>query len=255
MRHYSRLLLTVAGSAVLAMTQAGPSDMEINFCEWPRLLLPDLPERCLRGLPVSVVIALAVFLIVAGLVWFFWPKILSLISQISQVFSSSPLIQIEARLAAVEGHLSRQSAPLSPGDDANPGARVELATVIMDAWERVRTLEEFSKPPSKYVSGYPTLLAYYERDPSKLAGIAAQIIFNSAEPPIPIWGVAPPRKAVEKIPREIAMGYLFSGDAKEMFDVADREKPPEERHRYTNLQVRKRDIERRISQMVSGYDE
>ncbi len=122
---------------------------------------------------------------------------------------------------------------------------IPLHEAVMDAWERIRTLPEFDTQPS-HSPEFASLRDYYERDPAKLPGIAAQVIFNSANPPLPIEGVAPPRTAMEVIPEDKARGYMFSDDAAEMFDVFDREKPAEQRRRYTNLRVKRTDIERRV---------
>ncbi len=120
-----------------------------------------------------------------------------------------------------------------------------LNDAVMDAWERIRTLPEFDRQPS-HSPEFASLRDYYEREPAKLPGIVAQIIFNSADPPLPIEGVAPPRTAMEVIPQDTAKGYAFSDDATEMFDIFDREKPAEQRRRYTNLRVKRANIERRV---------
>ena len=82
-----------------------------------------------------------------------------------------------------------------------------------------------------------------------MPGIIAQVIFNAADPPIPIEGISPPRTVMEVIPADKAAGYGFSDDAAELFDWFDEDKPPEQRRRYINLRVKRIDIERRIKDM------
>jgi hypothetical protein len=99
-----------------------------------------------------------------------------------------------------------------------------LNEAVLDAWERIRTLPKFDMKPS-HSPEFESLRDYYEKEPAKLPGIAAQVIFNSADPPIPIEGIAPPRTAMEVIPQDKVNGYMFSDDAIEMFDIYDQEKP------------------------------
>jgi hypothetical protein len=122
---------------------------------------------------------------------------------------------------------------------------IPLHDAVMDAWERIRTLPEFDTQPS-HSPEFASLRDYYEREPVKMPGIAAQIIFNCADPPVPIEGMAPPRTAMEVIPQDKARGYMFSDDATEMFDIFDRDKAAEQRRRYTNLRVKRINIERRV---------
>lgn len=120
-----------------------------------------------------------------------------------------------------------------------------LNDAVMDAWERIRTLPEFDTQPS-HSPEFMSLRDYYEREPAKLPGIAAQILFNRADPAISIEGVAPPRTTMEVIPHDKAAGYRFSDDAKELFDIFDTDKPAEQRRRYINLRVKRTNIERRV---------
>ena len=122
---------------------------------------------------------------------------------------------------------------------------ITLREAVIDAWERIRKLPEFDTQPS-HSPEFASLRDYYEREPAKLPGIVAQLIFNSTDPPLPIEGIAPPRTVMEVIPEDITRGYMFSDDATEMFDVYDREKPVEQRRRYTNLRVKRTDIEGRV---------
>lgn len=121
---------------------------------------------------------------------------------------------------------------------------IALNDAAMDAWERIRRLPEFDEPPPRLP--FDSRREYYEADPVKMAGIVAQVIFNDADPPIPIKGISPPRTVMEVIPQDIARGYMFSDDATEMFDIYDQDKPAEQRRRYTNLRVKRTSIERRV---------
>ena len=143
---------------------------------------------------------------------------------------------------------AQASVPLPTSEPLATNAPSELITLpeaVLDAWERIRTLPEFDTQPS-HSPEFASLRDYYEREPAKLPGIAAQIIFNRAVPLLPIEGVFPPRTAMEVIPHDKAAGYRFSDDAAEMFDLFDQDKPAEQRRRYTKLRVKRTDIERRV---------
>ena len=134
--------------------------------------------------------------------------------------------------------------------ESNSERYIPLAAAVMDVWERIRNLREFNERPA-HSPEYATLRDYYERDPDKLYGIVAQIVFNNADPPITIEGMAPPRTTIEKIPEAKAMEYRFSDDAKELFDIFDTDKAPGQRRRFINLRVNPSDIERRV-QAIEG---
>lgn len=157
----------------------------------------------------------------------------------------SPAKLVYLRLSVDDtGHLTFSDYKRSKAKQSSTEYK-PLNDAVMDAWERIRTLPEFDTQPS-HSPEFASLRDYYEREPAKLPGIAAQIIFNSAVPPLPIEGVAPPRTAMEAIPHDKAAGYRFSDDAAEMFDIFDQDKPAEQRRRYTKLRVKRTDIERRV---------
>lgn len=122
---------------------------------------------------------------------------------------------------------------------------LNLCDAAVDAWERIRKLPEFDEPPPSSPQ-FDSRREYYEAEPAKMLGIVAQVIFNSADPPIPIKGISPPRTVMEIIPADKAAGYGFSDDATELFDWYDKDKPPEQHRRYISLQVKRADIERRV---------
>lgn len=157
-----------------------------------------------------------------------------------------PIILVATAIAAISAALIFRDVVRKTTDKEQGSTEyIALNDAVMDAWERIRTLPEFDRQPS-HSPEFASLRDYYEREPAKLPGIAAQIIFNSANPPLPIEGMAPPRTVMEVIPKDIAIGYMFSDDATEMFDVYDREKPAEQRRRYTKLRVKRANIERRV---------
>lgn len=123
---------------------------------------------------------------------------------------------------------------------------ISLHDAVLNGWERIRVLP-FLQEPS--VTEHRSLLEYYEADPKKLASIAAQIIFNHADPRIPIEGRYPPRNAREWIPQDIASEMAFNDDATVMFNWFDQDKAMDERRRYVDLKVRSADIDRRIRQL------
>ena len=125
---------------------------------------------------------------------------------------------------------------------------INLRDAVIDAWECIRNLPQFNDPPPS-LPQFDSLREYYEADPGKMPGIIAHVIFNAADPPIPIKGISPPRTLMETIPADKAAKYGFSDDATELFDWFDEDKPSEQRKRYINLQVKRADIERRIKDM------
>lgn len=125
---------------------------------------------------------------------------------------------------------------------------INLPDAVIDAWERIRNLPQFDEPPPNQPQ-FDSYREYHEADPMKMSGRIAQVIFNAADPPIPIEGISPPRTVMEVIPVDKAAEYGFSDDATELFDWFDEDKPSEQRKRYINLQVKRADIERRIKDM------
>src|SRR5262245_45068416 len=65
-----RLIPTLVG----LMMQVGPGEAEANIRYWPRLLGWETTDQCLHGMPPAVIYATSAILIVAGVVWFFWPE-------------------------------------------------------------------------------------------------------------------------------------------------------------------------------------
>ncbi len=147
--------------------------------------------------------------------------------------------------------LPRKSSDIQEQDTEKvftPTEFINLRDAVMDAWECIRNLPQFDEPPPS-LPQFGSLREYYEDDPVKMPGIVAQVIFNAADPPIPIKGISPPRTVMEIIPADKAAEYGFSDDATELFDWFDEDKPSNQRKRYINLQVKRVDIERRIKDM------
>ena len=167
-------------------------------------------------------IGLGVILTIAAVVVLMWPRL----QRITTNWRNPPA--------------ASKTSPLL--DDMIP-----LDVAVMEGWEQLRTLPRFDEPQPR--TEFNTGREYYESNPAKLASIAAELIFNSANPPIPIEGVYPPRTTREWIPEEIAAELGFSDDATKLFDLFDCEKPVDKRRRYIDLRVRPEDIERRIKQM------
>jgi len=140
----------------------------------------------------------------------------------------------------------RLSAPKYPSTTGDVNGLVTLHDAVMEGWERIRKLP-FLQQPSPI--GHQTLLEYYESDPKKIPCLAAQVIFNHADPQIEIEGRSPPRVAREWIASSRAAEMRFNDDATVMFDSYDLRKPMEERRRYVELKVRSVDVDRRVKQM------
>jgi hypothetical protein len=142
-----------------------------------------------------------------------------------------------------------QRRPSAPEHRPTAGGKNELVPLhdaVMEGWEIIRKMPFLQKPSP---IGHQTLLEYYESDPKKIPSLAAQVIFNHADPQIKIEGRSPPRVAREWIATSRAAEMRFTDDATVMFDSYDLRKPMEERRRYVELKVRSADVERRIKQM------
>ena len=91
---------------------------------------------------------------------------------------------------------------------------------------------------------YKEMVEYYEKTPERLMRMVAQLVFNHAEPPIPLYGVFPPLSEMQQIPQDRIEGWEFSDDARELFDKYWGG------GRHINLNVRRSDIENRIKAMA-----
>lgn len=76
-----RLIPTLVGGAIVAMFQVGPSDAETNFCKWIRLL-SDASPTCLSEVPAWAMWGVPIVLIVAGIVWTWWPSFHTRVSRL-----------------------------------------------------------------------------------------------------------------------------------------------------------------------------
>jgi hypothetical protein len=70
------------GASIIFGAEVGPKDAEQNLCNWLRLQFPGIQERCLNGISGSLIYALAVVLIVSGVVWALWPQLAGIFSKI-----------------------------------------------------------------------------------------------------------------------------------------------------------------------------
>ena len=209
-----RYVATVAGSLTAALIIAIFVALGFGPQKWASAMLGAPPDFWLVVARVAFLAIAAAALVVVAIAWF-WRR----------------------------NPAARDTSPLL--DDMIP-----LHVAVMEGWEQLRTLPRFDEPQPR--TEFNTRREYYESNPAKLASIAAELIFNSANPPLPIEGVYPPRTVREWIPEEIAAALGFSDDATELSDLFDCEKPVAERRRYINLRVRRRDIQRRIKQMEEG---
>ncbi|MGQ0677592.1 MAG: hypothetical protein ACT4N4_16105, partial [Rhodospirillales bacterium] len=69
-----RLSPTAVGGAIVAMSQVGPEEAEINLCKWPRKIF-NMPEACLHGFPSDLLLIIATLIAMGGVVWFFWERL------------------------------------------------------------------------------------------------------------------------------------------------------------------------------------
>lgn len=102
-RRFVRLALPALGTWVLYMTQTGPDEAVVNFCKWPRKHWPSLPEDCLHGLPGPGLYLIAAFLIVGGVVWFFWPQLKHLGSRYMSMRDAAQLVYDKTRHTIIAG--------------------------------------------------------------------------------------------------------------------------------------------------------
>ena len=125
--------------------------------------------------------------------------------------------------------------------NATERARVErsdqpdwpLGEALLWLWEHVRTLPK-----------YAPYVERFEASPDTMMGKVAQLAFNRADPPIPLYGVYPPRTVTDLIPPDHVDEWEFSNDASELSN-----KWWEPSQRYTNLRVKRSDIENRLKAM------
>src|SRR5579871_4630628 len=64
---------TALGLALPLMMEVGPDEAVVNFCKWPRKLIPPLAENCLRGVSEAQLYVTAIILFAIGIIWITWP--------------------------------------------------------------------------------------------------------------------------------------------------------------------------------------
>lgn len=87
------------------------------------------------------------------------------------------------------------------------------------------------------------VIEHLNKNPDELPAIVAGFLIDRANSPIPIFGSRPPFKLIEAIPDDAANKFKFSDDARELIDRYD------ERNRYVNIAIRRRDLKRRINEL------
>ena len=87
------------------------------------------------------------------------------------------------------------------------------------------------------------VLESMEDNSNNMPSVVAQILLNNPGFKIPLYGAKAPFTSVEEIPAEDAEQFMFSGDAKELVDQYNENK------RYTNVAMRRRDLNRRIVEL------
>ena len=90
-------------------------------------------------------------------------------------------------------------------------------------------------------------IADFWSDPETALGRCAPLVVDMGGETLTIYGVYPPAEKLEKIPREDAASFQFSGDATELRDPLDASR------RWANLRIDRKDFERRWAQLRADY--